>query len=104
MTAPPPIGNPTENLISENGFPHCAEIPCPNFENERSHSMTQIKENETDGLMTVRDVCTEYDLSRSRVVNIIVKIPIKLQKHRANWYAIEDVQELMEEYWYMWND
>ena len=46
--------------------------------------MTQSNNNETDGLMTVRDVCTEYDLSRSRVVNTIVKIPIKLQKHQAN--------------------
>lgn len=65
--------------------------------------MTPKKDNDTDGLMTVRDVCTEYDLSRSRVVNIIVKIPIKLQKHRANWYAVEDVEELMEEHRSMWD-
>ena len=45
----------------------------------------------------------EYDITRAQAVNIMAKIPIKLQKHRANWYAIEDVESLMEEHRYMWD-
>ncbi|MFL2924243.1 MAG: hypothetical protein ACJ0BN_17680 [Limisphaerales bacterium] len=31
------------------------------------------------------------------------KIPVKLQKHRANWFAIGDVQKLMEDHSRLWD-
>jgi len=65
--------------------------------------MTHI-ETDTEGLMTVRDVCAEYDITRAQAINIMAKIPVKLRKHRANWFSVEDVEALMEEHWYMWND
>ena len=65
--------------------------------------MAQTKESETDGLMTVRDVCAEYGITRAQAVNIMGMIPVKLQKHRANWFAIEDVEKLMDRYRSMWD-
>ena len=67
--------------------------------------MTQRTSTETDteGLMTVRDVCNEYEITRAQAVNIMFKLPVKLQKNRANWYAIEDVENLMEGHRYMWD-
>jgi hypothetical protein len=66
--------------------------------------MTQTKDSETEGLMTVRDVCTEYGITRAQAVNIMGMIPVKLQKHRANWFAIEDVEKLMDRYRRMWDE
>ena len=60
--------------------------------------MTQTTKENTIGLMKLRDVCHEYKIIRSQAVNIMGKIPVKLQKHRANWFAIKDVQTLMEEH------
>ena len=65
--------------------------------------MTQTKDSETEGLMTVRDVCTEYGITRAQAVNIMGMIPVKLQKHRSNWFATEDVENLMERYRSMWD-
>ena len=65
--------------------------------------MTQTKDSETEGLMTVRDVCAEYGITRAQAVNIMGMIPVKLQKHRANWFAIEDVEKLMDRYRSMWD-
>ena len=60
-------------------------------------------DNDNESLMTVRDVCTEYGITRAQAVNIMFKLPVKLQKHRANWYASDDVEELMEEHRSMWD-
>ncbi|MDA7622388.1 hypothetical protein N8843_08820 [Verrucomicrobia bacterium] len=65
---------------------------------ESAECMTQTTKEDTIGLMTVRDVCHEYKITRSQAVNIMGKIPVKLQKHRANWFSIKDVQALMEEH------
>ena len=65
--------------------------------------MTQTTEENTIGLLTVRDVCNEYKITRSQAVNIMGKIPVKLQKHRANWFAIGDVQKLMEDHSRLWD-
>jgi len=65
--------------------------------------MTQTKDNETEGLMTVRDVCAEYGITRAQAVNIMAQVPVKLQKHRSNWFAIEDVENLMDRYRRMWD-
>jgi len=65
--------------------------------------MTQTKDSETEGLMTVRDVCAEYGITRAQAVNIMAMIPVKLQKHRANWFTIEDVEKLMERHRRMWD-
>ena len=65
--------------------------------------MTQTTDNDTDGLMSVRDVCNEYEITRAQAVNIMFQLPIKLQRNRANWYAIEDVEDLMERHRYMWD-
>lgn len=65
--------------------------------------MTQTKDNETEGLMTVRDVCSEYGITRAQAVNIMGMIPVRLNKHRANWFAIEDVENLMDRYRRMWD-
>jgi antitoxin component of RelBE/YafQ-DinJ toxin-antitoxin module len=59
--------------------------------------------NDTEGLTTVRQVCTEYGITRAQAVNIMFQLPVKLQKERANWYAIEDVEDLMERHRYMWD-
>jgi antitoxin component of RelBE/YafQ-DinJ toxin-antitoxin module len=64
--------------------------------------MTQ-NETDTEGLMTVRDVCVEYGITRAQAVNIMGMIPVKLQKHRANWFSVEDVKELMNQHRGMWD-
>jgi hypothetical protein len=70
---------------------------------ESAECMTQTTKKDTTGLMTVRDVCLEYKITRSQAVNIMGKIPVKLQKHRANWFAIEDIEELMNEHRSIWD-
>ena len=89
---------------SRDWFPVSSGNACPPPKIGNPHQyMTQTRDNDTDGLMSVRDVCNEYEITRAQAVNIMFQLPIKLQRDRANWYAIEDVEDLMERHRYMWD-
>lgn len=62
--------------------------------------MTQKKKHKE--LMSVRDVCAVYEITRAQAVNIMAKILIIEKKHRANWFDPDDVSKLLNEHWWLW--